>query len=125
MRFVRLARKLAEIHLAFGLELVLYEDVTVQSGARANARSQKFLAQALGVTRLFCEERNIPYEGVNLATIKSHALNGKKGKKEDVFAAAQKRFGEENVPDDNVADALWLLDYALEKFALPKPWLWD
>ncbi len=121
MRFIRLAAKLRAIHKAFPIELLVYEDVGVQAGPRANSRATKALVQLTGAVRAFCEEQLIPYEGVPLSSIKSHALNGKKGKKEDILAAAVAKWGPEVVTDDNVADALWLLDLALDKYLIEKP----
>lgn len=121
MRFVRLAAKLRALHVAFPIELLVYEDVGVQAGPRANSRATKALVQLTGAIRAFCESEGIPYEGVPLSSIKSHALGGKKGKKEDVLAAAVEKWGLDVVTDDNVADALWLLDLALDKYIIEKP----
>ena len=65
-----------------------------------------------GAIMRVCEERNIPFEGIPVSTIKKHATGKGNANKAAIVEAAQKKFGPE-VTDDNRADALWILDYVL------------
>jgi Holliday junction resolvasome RuvABC endonuclease subunit len=59
----------------------------------------------------WCEHHQIPYQGVPVGTIKKHAT-GKGNASKDEMIAAMKALGH-SPTDDNEADALALLHYAL------------
>jgi len=65
-----------------------------------------------GVITLQCYRHNIPCIGVPVKTIKAHAGHGDYDK-QDMIAAARIRWGVEP-KDDNEADALMLLSYAVQ-----------
>jgi Holliday junction resolvasome RuvABC endonuclease subunit len=66
----------------------------------------------LATLTAWCESRNIPYAGVPVGTIKKHATNKGNANKEAMVAAMQ-ALGH-GVTNDNEADALALLHWALE-----------
>jgi Holliday junction resolvasome RuvABC endonuclease subunit len=63
---------------------------------------------------VFGETRQIPYEGVPVGTIKKHAT-GKGNANKLLMIAAMQGLGY-NPVDDNEADALALLHYAIERY---------
>lgn len=69
----------------------------------------------LALLTAWCEEREIPYEGVPVGTIKKHATGRGNAKKHEMIAAAQARGYEPK--DDNEADALALLYLRLTRDA--------
>ena len=65
----------------------------------------------LGQLSAWCEQRQIPYQGVPVGTIKKHAT-GKGNANKDAMLAAVRGWGYTPV-DDNEADALALLHWAI------------
>jgi Holliday junction resolvasome RuvABC endonuclease subunit len=64
----------------------------------------------------WCEAQKIPYQGVPVGTIKKHATGKGNASKEEMIAAARaKSF---NPTDDNQADALALLDWAMTEMPM-------
>jgi len=96
---------------AGGIQAVYYEDVKNHAGVLAAHVYGGFLA----VLELWCAANNIPLYGVGVGTIKKHATGRGNAKKPDMIAAAQ-AMGV-RVVDDNQADAVALLAYALEQEA--------
>ncbi|MBB0023652.1 hypothetical protein DEE38_09785 [Ralstonia pickettii] len=95
---------------AGGIQAVYYEDVKAHGpGVQAAHVYGGFLA----VLELWCAANNIPLYGVGVGTIKKHATGRGNAKKPDMIAAAQARGV--RVVDDNHADAVALLAYALEQ----------
>ncbi len=67
----------------------------------------------LAILTKCCEQASIPYEGVPVGTIKKHATGRGNAKKPEMIAAM---VAKGHAPkDDNEADALALLYYALEQ----------
>jgi hypothetical protein len=71
----------------------------------------------LGILQAFCESRQIPYIGVPVATIKKHATGRGNANKQAMIQAARDRGHKPE--DDNEADALCLLHWAIEQEAPP------
>ncbi|MHA6903163.1 hypothetical protein ACEQ38_16985 [Ralstonia syzygii subsp. celebesensis] len=94
---------------AGGIQAVYYEDVKAHGpGVQAAHVYGGFLA----VLELWCAANNLPLYGVGVGTIKKHATGKGNAKKPDMVAAAQ-ALGV-RVVDDNQADAVALLAYALD-----------
>lgn len=104
MRFVRFRRWLDDVG-PFGA--VYFEEVRRHAGVDAAHAYGGFLAHLSA----WCEERRIPYYGVPVGTIKKAATGKGNADKAAMIAAAQ-ALGY-NVEDDNQADAIHLLRYAL------------
>ena len=66
----------------------------------------------MGHLTAWCEHHNIPYQGVPVGTIKKHATGKGNAGKDGMIASVRKR-GHSPV-DDNEADALALLHWAVE-----------
>jgi len=109
MRFLRFKRWLTEIKQAAGdLEAVFVEEVRRHAGIDAAHAYGGFLAHVTA----WCEHHAIPYEAVPVGTIKRH-VTGKGNAGKDAVIAAVRGLGFDPV-DDNEADALAILHWALE-----------
>jgi Holliday junction resolvasome RuvABC endonuclease subunit len=109
MRYLRFCRWLAEItDLAGGLGRIVFEEVRSHAGTDAAHIYGGFLGQLTA----WCEERAVPYEGVPVGTIKRHATGRGNADKQAVLAAVTARGY--RPADDNEADALALLLWAIE-----------
>lgn len=107
MRYLRFQRWLDEIG-CHGLDAVYFEEVRRHAGVDAAHAYGGFLAT---LTR-WCEYHSIPYQGVPVGTIKKHATGKGNAKKEEMVAAVQAKGYQ--VTDDNEADALAILLWALD-----------
>ena len=117
MRYLRFRRWLTELKAlgtpdascgsSPGLGAVYFEEVRAHLGVDAAHTYGGFLATLTA----WCEHHQIPYEGVPVGTIKRHATGrGNAGKAE--VLASMRALGHP-VTDDNEADALALLHWAL------------
>ena len=108
MRFLRFARWLDELQsLSGGLHQMAFEEVRRHASTDAAHAYGGFLGQLSA----WCEQRQIPYQGVPVGTIKKHAT-GKGNANKDAMLAAVRGWGYVPV-DDNEADALALLHWAI------------
>ena len=115
MRFLRFKRWLTEIKQSCdGIDCLYFEEVRRHTGVDAAHAYGGFLATLTA----WCEHHQSPYQGVPVGTIKKHATGKGNASKEDVIAAVQAR-GHDPV-DDNEADALALLLWAIEQHALER-----
>ena len=109
MRFLRFKRWLTELkNAAGGIDAVYLEEVRRHAGTSAAQIYGGFLAYVSA----WCEHHSIPYQGVPVGTIKRHVTGKGNAPKEAVIAAVRDRG---LAPaDDNEADALALLLWAIE-----------
>ncbi|MBM3558156.1 MAG: hypothetical protein FJX47_21660 [Alphaproteobacteria bacterium] len=90
------------------LDAVYFEEVRAHAGTDAAHIHGGFLATLTA----WCEQRSVPYQGVPVGTIKRHVTGKGNADKTAVMAAIRARG---YAPaDDNEADALALLLWALE-----------
>lgn len=106
MRFLRLKKKIEEAHTLSQFKEVYFEEVRGHKGVDA----AHIYGGIVAVLTSFCEDMAIPYQGIPVGTIKKRATGKGNSKKELVLAAARAKWPEQNIKDDNQADALWLLD---------------
>lgn len=108
MRFLRFKRWLTDLkgHTA-GLDALYFEEVRRHASTDAAHVYGGFLATLTA----WCEHHAIPYQGVPVGTIKKHATGKGNAGKAAMIASAQSH-GHTPV-DDNEADALALLHWAL------------
>ena len=113
MRFLRFKRWLTEIKQSCdGIDALHFEEVRRHVSTDAAHAYGGFLATLTA----WCEHHQIPYQGVPVGTIKKYATGKGNAGKEDVIAAIRARG---YVPvDDNEADALALLYWAIGQHAL-------
>ena len=109
MRYLRFRSWLEEIAAnADGLGAVYFEEVRRHAGTDAAHLYGGFLA----TLSAWCEQRSIPYQGVPVGTLKRHATGkGNAGKPAVMHAVRERGF---EPADDNEADALALLLWAIE-----------
>ena len=108
MRYLRFKRWLTELKATTdGLGAVYFEEVRRHIGVDAAHAYGGFLATLTA----WCEHHQIPYSGVPVGTIKRHAT-GKGNAGKDLVIAAMRALGHQPA-DDNEADALALLGFAL------------
>lgn len=109
-RFFNFRNHLKDIQdsLLLGINVVYFEEVRSHIGNDAAHCYGGFKA----ALTMFCEDNNIPYQGVAVGTIKKHITGKGNANKEKVIKAVQD-LGH-NPKDDNEADAIALLYYAME-----------
>ena len=109
MRFLRFKRWLTDIKQCNdGIDQVVFEEVRRHVGVDAAHAYGGFM----GHLTAWCELHNIPYQGVPVGTIKKHATGKGNAGKDEMIIAAKSR-GHDPM-DDNEADALALLHWAIE-----------
>jgi Holliday junction resolvasome RuvABC endonuclease subunit len=109
MRFLRFKRWLTEINQACdGIDCLYFEEVRRHAGVDAAHAYGGFLATLTA----WCEQHDIPYQGVPVGTIKKHATGKGNASKNEMVASICAR-GHKPI-DDNEADALALLAWAIE-----------
>ena len=108
MRYLRFKRWLTELkQTTDGLDAVYFEEVRRHAGVDAAHAYGGFMAHLTA----WCEHHQIPYQGVPVGMIKKHATGKGNAGKADMIAAMRARGF--NPADDNEADALALLGWAL------------
>ena len=109
MRYLRFKRWLTELKtLATDINAVYFEEVRRHAGVDA----AHVYGGLMATLTTWCEHHNIPYQGVPVGTIKKHATGKGNANKDDMVAAMRARA--HPVSDDNEADALALLHWAIE-----------
>jgi len=109
VRFLTFKRHL-EFEIVIGsVDKIFFESVRKHIGTDAAHAYGGYVA----IVQSVCLDNGIPYEGVPVQTIKKHATGKGNADKQQMVDAAIKQFKNINIIDDNHADALWLLDYAL------------
>ena len=112
MSMLRFARWLTELHDQSGpIARVYFEEVRAHKGTAAAHTYGAFLGQLSA----WCEANGVAYLGVPVATIKKHAT-GKGNAGKDLVIAAMRAKGYQP-SDDNEADALAILHWALDQEA--------
>jgi Holliday junction resolvasome RuvABC endonuclease subunit len=109
MRFLRFKRWLTEIkNQAGGFDLVVYEQVRNHAGIDSGHAYGGWLA----ILSAWCEHHGIAYQGVPVGTIKRFIAGKGNADKAAVIAAVRARGF--HPADDNEADALAILLWAIE-----------
>jgi hypothetical protein len=109
MRYLRFKRWLTELRSIPGeVQSVYFEEVRRHAGVDA----AHVYGGLLATLTTWCEHHNVPYQGVPVGTIKKHATGKGNAGKEEVIAA-MRALGHP-VSDDNEADALALLHWAID-----------
>lgn len=108
MRYLKFRRWLDQTHEAAAITEVTFEEVRRHQGTDAAHVYGGFLAALCA----WCEEHNIPYEGVPVQTIKKFATGKGHADKAAVMAAVKEKWGIIAKSDDE-ADAIALLHFKL------------
>jgi hypothetical protein len=123
MRYLRFTRWLSEVAVSDEteegevkrandtlLDRIVFEEVRRHAGVDAAHAYGGFMSHLTS----FAERHAIPYEGVPVGTIKKHAT-GKGNANKLMMITAMQALGH-NPVDDNEADALALLRWAIERY---------
>lgn len=122
MRLIRFEAKVHEIAKGCGVDLIVFEQVSVGSGKKSSFPAIKLAAKMQAIIERLSENYDYECCSVNLQTLKAHALPGqKKRDKAAMLASARKRWPDVDIIDDNQADAMWLLDYQSKLLAVSNP----
>ena len=109
MRYLRFKRWLSELKASANqIHAVYFEEVRRHAGVDA----AHVYGGLMATLTAWCEHHNIPYQGVPVGTIKKHAT-GKGNASKDEVIAAMRAVGHA-VTDDNEADALAILHWAID-----------
>jgi len=112
MSMLRFSRWLTELHEQSGpIARVYFEEVRAHKGTAAAHTYGAFLGQLSA----WCEANGVAFLGVPVATIKKHAT-GKGNAGKDLVIEAMRAKGHQPT-DDNEADALAILHWALDQEA--------
>lgn len=110
MRFLRFRHWLDEMwHDQGPWAAVYFEEVRRHMGVDA----AHIYGGIIAVLTAVCEEAKVPYGGIPVGTIKKMATGKGNANKEMMLKAAREQFEEQNVTDDNQADALFILKVGL------------
>lgn len=113
MAFLRFKKWLDEVRtFAEPLSAVVFEEVRSHAGVTAAHVYGGFL----GHLSAWSEQHEIPYQGVPVGTIKRHATGKGNASKEEVIEAMRRKG--HHPSDDNEADALAILHWALDEEVL-------
>jgi Holliday junction resolvasome RuvABC endonuclease subunit len=104
MKLIRLKSKLNEIHKLEDLDLIVYERA---AGRHTNSIIHQ--AKLIGIIEKWCEENSIEYKAYSATEIKKFATGKGNAGKPAMVKAAQDKLGYDG-EDDNIADALWILN---------------
>ena len=109
MRYLRFKRWLTELKAQVEpIDVVYFEEVRRHAGTDA----AHVYGGLLATLTSWCEHHQIAYEGVPVGTIKKHATGKGNAGKEEMIKAMQGKG--HPVSDDNEADALAILHWALD-----------
>ncbi len=104
MRFLRFKRWLEELTQDIELDVVFYELVMSHKGADA----AHIYGGLQALLTAWCEEHEIPYQGIGVGTVKKFWTGKGNANKEKMIAEANRRGF--LVVDDNEADAIAVLE---------------
>lgn len=118
MRFLRFKRWVQEIIELDRPDAVYYEEVAKHAGTHAS----HVYGGLVATMQAELEQQRISYTGVSVGTIKKHATGKGNSKKDLMIKSAQQIFNAahsfgitKQIRDDNEADAICLLDYAMQR----------
>lgn len=107
MRYIRLRSLLQKMRAAYpDIGVVYYEQAHHRGGA-----ATEYAVGCVATVQAWCAEHGVEFGAVHTATIKKHATGRGNASKDEMIAVAKAR-GHQPA-DDNEADALALLHYAI------------
>jgi|SaaInlV_100m_DNA_3_1039692.scaffolds.fasta_scaffold04317_2 Holliday junction resolvasome RuvABC endonuclease subunit len=116
MQFLKFRRFLSELTSMVKPDFIVLEEVRRHLGTDAAHAYGGYLSHVGS----YCEEANIPHAGVAVGTIKKFATGRGNANKDEMVEAAKIKYLDQDIEDDNQADALMLLGYAMQEIASPE-----
>lgn len=107
MRYLFFEKWLDDIVLIKKPKLIVYELPHMRGG-----KASDLLVGFMTIVRMYCVKHGLNYISVHSGTLKKFATGSGNASKEDMVLTAEQRYGK--VQDDNQADALHLLAWAME-----------
>lgn len=111
-RLRKLVRRLDLLHKMQGVDLLVLEEFNT---AAVGHHAKLVLGGIRGVIDLWVYDNKIPLKLVKPTEVKKHALRRGRAGKELMLMSARKKWPHLQIVDDNVADALWILDFAMKQ----------
>jgi len=112
MKFLRFRRWLEELTAISSYDVIIYEQAI--SGRTANANVAQTAFGFAAIVQEICAQNAIEHTTVHASTLKKHATGKGNAKKDAMIIAAKEKWPDIQIIDDNHADALHILDYALK-----------
>lgn len=109
MRLIRFRGKLNEF-CGEGLDLVVFE--AARNCAPKMQGALVIQSEIQGVLKTWCHDNGVEFRGYSPTEIKKHATGKGNANKQAMIEAAEKRWPDARIVDDNQADALWILSLA-------------
>lgn len=106
MKFLKFKKWLSEMLSIQKPEIVVYEQVHRHMGTAAAHSYGAYL----GILQATCEERSLPYAGIDVGTIKKFFSGSGSADKFAMIAEAKKRFPDHTITSSDQADALAILE---------------
>jgi Holliday junction resolvasome RuvABC endonuclease subunit len=111
MQFLKFRKFLHKLTDTVQPDLIVLEEVRRHLGVDAAHAYGGYLSHVAS----YCAEAGIPHTGVPVGTIKHHATGKGNASKEKMISAAKELYPDQIIEDDNQADALCLLKYAIDE----------
>ena len=119
IRFAKLLREVVTYNSEASTLVIAYEQPIIAQGKRASLPATMLHSQLVGIVQVIAEDHGIECCGYHLSTVKAHALKdqprGSKRDKVAMVAAAERKWDFPFI-DDNLADALCLMDLAISEW---------
>lgn len=113
MRYVILRKFLEQVIDSCHPSIVVYEEVRRHMGVDA----AHVYGGIVAVIQAVCEERQMPYAGIPVGTVKKFATGSGAAKKDDMIAAANKKWNAAyTAKDNNEVDARWIAECGAKEF---------
>lgn len=107
MRYLLFEKWLDDIVMLKRPDVIVYELPHMRGG-----KASDLLVGFMTIVRMYCVKHGKNYISVHSATLKKFATGSGRASKEEMVLTAEQRYGK--VQDDNQADALHLLAWAME-----------
>lgn len=108
-RYIKLYNELEKL---LPLDFIIYEKVARHMGTDA----AHIYGGLTAVIQMFCEHNNIQCIGVPVGTWKKAAVGNGRAKKKEIMLAAKEKWGY-HIKKQDSADALFILEFGLQKFS--------
>ena len=92
-------------------DIVIFE----RAHHRGGAATQKAIGFATRVLA-WCAQNGIEHTDIHSGTLKKYATGSGRADKNKMIELAEKKWEDQEIETDDQADALWILDWGMEKF---------